>query len=55
MIIYSTYWRDNVGIGVVPYGSYFCDRTQLLQIDGIISDFSNLLCWVPQCSVLGLM
>ena len=35
--------------------SYFSDRTQTVQIDGIISDFSSLLCGVPQGSVLGPM
>ena len=24
--------------------SYFCDRTQIVQIDGIMSDFASLLC-----------
>ena len=33
--------------------SYFCDRTQRVQIDGIMSDFANLLCGLPQGSVLG--
>ena len=35
--------------------SYFCDRTQRVQIDGIMSDFASLLCGVPQGSVLGPM
>ena len=33
--------------------SYFSDRTQRVQIDGILSDFASLLCGVPQGSVLG--
>ena len=33
--------------------SYFCDRNQRVQIDGIMSDFASLLCRVPQGSVLG--
>ena len=33
----------------------FCDRTQIVQIDGIISDFAHLLCVVPQGLVLGPM
>ena len=33
--------------------SYFSDHTQRVQIDGIMSDFVNLLCGVPQGSVLG--
>ena len=35
--------------------SYFIDRTQRVQIDGIMSDFASLLCGVPQGSVLGPM
>ena len=35
--------------------SYFSDRTQRVQIDGIMSDFASLLCGVPQGSVLGSM
>ena len=35
--------------------SYFCDCTQRVQIDGIMSDFARLLCGVPQGSVLGQM
>ena len=33
--------------------SYFSDRTQRVQIDGILSAFASLLCGVPQGSVLG--
>ena len=33
--------------------SYFCDRTQRVQIDGNMSDFASLLCGVPQGLVLG--
>ena len=33
--------------------SYFSDRTQRVQIDGILSDFVSLLTVVPQGSVLG--
>ena len=33
--------------------SYFSDRTQRVQIDGIMSDFASLLCGVPPGSVLG--
>ena len=33
--------------------SYFCDRTQRVPIDGIMSDFASLLCGVPQGSVSG--
>ena len=35
--------------------SYFSDRTQRVQIDGILSDFASLLCLVPQGSVLSPM
>ena len=47
-----------VGIGgsaLPPNSTYFCDRTQRLQIYGIMSDFPSLLCGVPQESVLGQM
>ena len=33
--------------------SYFSDRIQRVQIDGILSDFASLLCGVPQGSVQG--
>ena len=33
--------------------SYFSDRTQKIQIDGIMSGFASLLCGVPQGSLLG--
>ena len=35
--------------------SYFCERTQRVQIYGIMSDFASLFCGVPQGSVLRLM
>ena len=35
--------------------SYFSDRTQRVQFDGILSDFASLLCGVLQGSVLGPM
>ena len=35
--------------------SYFSDRTQRVQIDGIMSDFASLLCGLSQGSVLGPM
>ena len=40
------------GIGLRLIRSYFSDRTQRVQIDGILSDFASLLCGVPQGSVL---
>ena len=33
--------------------SYFSDRTQRLQIDGILSEFASIVCGIPQGSVLG--
>ena len=43
-----------VGIGGSAR-SYFSDRTQRVQIDGIMPDCASLLCGVPQGSVLGPM
>ena len=33
--------------------SYFSNRTQRVQIDNVLSDFANIICGVPQGSVLG--
>ena len=33
--------------------SYFSYRTQRVQIDNVLSDFANIICDVPQGSVLG--
>ena len=33
--------------------SYFSNRTQRAQIDNVLSDFANIICGVPQGSVLG--
>ena len=33
--------------------SYFFNRTQRVQIDNVLSDFANIICGVPQVSVLG--
>ena len=33
--------------------SYFSIRTQRVQIDNVLSDFANIICGVPQGSVLG--
>ena len=33
--------------------SYFSNRTQHVQIDDVLSDFANIICGVPQGSVLG--
>ena len=35
--------------------SYFSNRTQRVQINNVLSDFSNIICGVPQGSVLGLL
>ena len=32
---------------------YFSNRTQRVQIDNVLDDFANIICGVPQCSVLG--
>ena len=33
--------------------SYFSNRTQCVQIENVLSDFANIICGVPQGSVLG--
>ena len=33
--------------------SYFSNRNQRVQIDNVLSDFANIICGVPQGSVLG--
>ena len=33
--------------------SYFSNRTQRVQIDDVLLDFANIICGVPQGSVLG--
>ena len=35
--------------------SYFSDRTQRVQMYGILSEFASIVCWVPQGSVLVLL
>ena len=35
--------------------SYFSNRTQRVQTDNVLSDFANIICGVPQGSVLGLL
>ena len=48
MIIYSTYSRNMSEFGgsaLRLIRSYFSDRTQRVQIDGIMSDFASLLLW----------
>ena len=49
-------WHDTFGISgtaLSPLKSYLHDRTQCVQIDGIISEYAKLVCGVPQGSVLG--
>ena len=33
--------------------SYFSNRTQRVQIDNVLCDFANIICGVPQGTVLG--
>ena len=49
-------WHDTFGISGTALSllkSYIQDRTQCVQIDGIISEYAKLVCGVPQGSVLG--
>ena len=32
--------------------SYFSNRTQRVQIDDVLSDFANIICGIPQGSIL---
>ena len=41
------------GIALKLIKSYFSNRTQRVQIDNVLSDFTNIICGVPQGSVLG--
>ena len=43
------------GSALLLIKSYFSGRTQRVVIDGILTDFANLVCGVPQGSVLGPM
>ena len=43
------------GSALLLIKSFFSGRTQRVVIDGILSDFANLVCGVPQGSVLGPM
>ena len=40
-------------IALMMYKSYFSNRTQRVQIDDVLSEFANIICGVPQGSVLG--
>ena len=49
-------WQDIFGISGSALDllkSYLDDRTQCVQIDGIVSEYAKLVCGVPQGSVLG--
>ena len=63
---FDTYNHDNLfmilerfvgisGSALQLIKSYFSGRTQSVVIDGILSEFANLVCGVPQGSVLGPM
>ena len=41
------------GNALILIKSYFSNRTQRVQIDNVLSDFANIICGVPQGSVLG--
>ena len=58
---FNTIDHDNLFCILEPYvgiralkliKSYFYNRTQRVQIDNVLSDFTNIICGVPQCSVL---
>ena len=56
MIIFFVFLRNIVGIrgnALKLIKSYFSNRTQRVQIDDVLSDFANIICGVPQGSVLG--
>ena len=56
MIICFTYWKKYVGIcgkALKLIKSNFSNRTQRVQIYNVLSDFANIICGVPQGSVLG--
>ena len=46
--LWSVSWSTHESVN-----SYFSDRTQRVQIDGILSEFAEIVCGVPQGSVLG--
>ena len=55
MIICFAYWKNMseiCGNALKLIKSYFSNRTQRVQID-VLSDFANIICGVPQGSVLG--
>ena len=53
-----TYLSDYLGIGdnaLKFMKTYLSDRTQCVQINGILSETTKLICGVPQGSVLGTL
>ena len=56
MIIFFCILEKYVGIcgnALKLIQSYFSNRTQRVQIDDVLLDFANIICGVPQGSVLG--
>ena len=46
-------YNKEIGNALKLIKSYFSNRTQRVQIDNDLSDFANIICGVPQGSVLG--
>ena len=53
LIMISEKYVGICGKALKPIMSYFSNRTQRVQIDNVLSDFANIICGVPQGSVLG--
>ena len=53
MIIFYEKYVGICGNALKLIKSYFSNRTQCVQIDDVLSDFTNIICGVPQGSVLG--
>ena len=53
MIIFLEKYVGIRGNALKLIKSYFSKRTQRVQIDDVLSDFANIICGVPQGSVLG--
>ena len=45
--------RGNALKLIILFRSYFSNHIQHVQIDNVLSDFTNIICGVPQGSVLG--
>ena len=50
--MYSWQYVGVSGYALKLIKSYFPNRTQRVQIDGVLSDFANIICGVPHGSVL---